>query len=929
MTDMRYDGFISYSHAADGRLAPALQKALQRLAKPWFRRRSLEIFRDETGLSVDPHLWGAIVKALDDSEWFVLLTSPRAAQSEWVNREIEHWKANRSADRILPVVTDGHWEWDEQTGDFTADSDAVPPALHGVFVDEPRHLDLRWAHNEQQVDLNNSRFRNAVAEIAAPLHGVTKDEIEGEDVRQHRRTVRIAWSAAATLAVLTVAAVVAGGVAVVNANRAEQRRILAESQRLANYSQNEPAASDLAFLLAAQGYRLGANPLTETALFRSVTDAPPEIKKRIPVDGVAAVAISDVADRVWIGTADGTLTAYRFSDGKQVVRADGFFKHGVVALARLDDDNVVATDGTLTVTVDGELKPSLTRTSPGAIANLAVERSTGRVAAGGVDGRISVWEPNRPMPTTTFAGVPGVASSDFAGVTALAWTPEGGLIVADQNGGLRRFTVNATDKPVWEQQETEGSGGWVSAVTVLDDGTLVTGGLDGAVGFRSAADGSLTVADSTMRFGGAVAGLAPTGDTPENGSVAAVGDDGILVFFNHLTGEPVLTPVRVGDVSTSVAWDPANPLRGVTGAQDGATLLDYGTDRLPSVAHQVEGWTDVAAISMSPSGDRLAVVRTSRSTGTPSAELVLTDPTKPDPKDPSVPIDGVVEQLTFTPDGKRVLASNGDGAVAVWDGSSAEATSTEVAAGQAVTQLAVSPDGTTVATGSISLDPKSTAEAPVRLWRFDGLKLEQTGQTDLTTFGFGLTFSPDGKRLVIGGMNKFAIYPLDGGEPITVKLTDDSTRSLAVAQDGKTVAVGLWSGPVRFFNLETGEPTGDELRQAARATSIAFRDDNVLVTVGSDGGFKLWDLVSLRSLSGEALSAVDSAAAEGLSKAPSLGLGQDIAITASFVDGRLVKWSLNPDDWIAEGCEQHTRDLTDSEKDRFGLVGAAPACPRG
>ena len=41
MTDKRYDGFISYSHAADGRLAPALQKALQKLAKPWFRRRSL------------------------------------------------------------------------------------------------------------------------------------------------------------------------------------------------------------------------------------------------------------------------------------------------------------------------------------------------------------------------------------------------------------------------------------------------------------------------------------------------------------------------------------------------------------------------------------------------------------------------------------------------------------------------------------------------------------------------------------------------------------------------------------------------------------------------------------------------------------------------------------------------------------------------
>ena len=31
---MRYDAFLSYSHAADGKLAPALQRALHRFAKP-------------------------------------------------------------------------------------------------------------------------------------------------------------------------------------------------------------------------------------------------------------------------------------------------------------------------------------------------------------------------------------------------------------------------------------------------------------------------------------------------------------------------------------------------------------------------------------------------------------------------------------------------------------------------------------------------------------------------------------------------------------------------------------------------------------------------------------------------------------------------------------------------------------------------------
>lgn len=947
MTDMRYDGFISYSHAADGRLAPALQKALQKLAKPWFRRRSLEIFRDETGLSVDPHLWGAIVRALDDSEWFLLLVSPQAAQSEWVGREIEHWKTNRSLDRILPVLTDGHWEWDEATGDFTPDSDAVPPALHGVFTDEPRHLDLRWARDEQQVDLNNSRFRNAVAEIAAPLHGVSKDEIEGEDVRQHRRTVRIAWSAAATLAVLTVAAVVAGGVAVVNAHRAEERRILAESQRLANYSQAEPTTSELAFLLAAQAYRMGANPLTETALFRSVTERPAEIKQRIPIDGsVSAVAISTVADRVWLGTSQGGIITYALSDGREVARMDDAFKDGVSAMARLGNDQIVASDGIAIKIIGGTLDQPLTLRSPGSVTSLAIDASTGRIGAGSIKGDVFVWT-DQLDPTTVITAAANGPNSSHLGVAALTWTSDGGLIVADHDGGVRRFDPAVPGPPIWEQIVAREPGQWVSAVTVLEDGTVVTGDTAGFVEFRSASDGLATVEVSQAEQSGAVTGLAATGDQSENGSVASVGADGYLVFFNHLTGKTVLTPLRVGDVADSVAWDAADPLYGVTGEQGSATLLDYSSDRLPPVARQVQGWSNVVAVAMSPSGDRLAVARRQGSKAQPETEIVLTTPADPNPNDPSVRIDGNVQQLTFSADGSTALASTGAGTVAAWDGIAANATATEVAPpGETVAQLAVSPDGATVATGSLSTDETDiNASAPIRLWRLDGLKLVQTGQADLDTYGFGLAFSPDGRHLVVGGVkspvspdskdpvtggtNAVAIYPLDGGETVYIRLRDDMARSLAIAPDGKTVAVGLWSGPVEFFDIRTGKPTGDELRQSERATAIAFRDNNVLVTVSADGSFKLWDLVSLRSLSGRTLSAVSTAGSSGAATSSSLGLGRDTAVTASLVDGRLITWSLNPAEWIAQGCKDHQRELTDSEKSRFGLEGSAPVCPTG
>ena len=63
-----YKAFLSYSHAADGRLAAFLQGALQRFAKPWYRRRAIRVFRDTTGLEVTPDLWTSIRKALEASD---------------------------------------------------------------------------------------------------------------------------------------------------------------------------------------------------------------------------------------------------------------------------------------------------------------------------------------------------------------------------------------------------------------------------------------------------------------------------------------------------------------------------------------------------------------------------------------------------------------------------------------------------------------------------------------------------------------------------------------------------------------------------------------------------------------------------------------------------------------------------------------------
>ncbi|MEU8238166.1 TIR domain-containing protein [Actinoplanes missouriensis] len=228
---MPFDGFISYSHAADGRLAPAVQRGLHRLARPWHRRRALWIFRDQTGLAVTPGLWSSIQTALDGSQFFVLLASPEAARSPWVNKEIEHWVATKSPQRVLPVLTDGEWRWDPVTGDFTDDSTAVPDALRGVFAEEPLYLDLRWARDDLHLTLRHARFRDSIAQLAAPMHGVSKDELESEDVRQHRRARRL-WSAAtATLVLLAMVASFTGVLAMRNAGRANAEAVEAQRQQ--------------------------------------------------------------------------------------------------------------------------------------------------------------------------------------------------------------------------------------------------------------------------------------------------------------------------------------------------------------------------------------------------------------------------------------------------------------------------------------------------------------------------------------------------------------------------------------------------------------------------------------------------------------------------------------------------------------------------
>ena len=216
---MRYKAFISYSHAADADLAATLQQGLQQFARPFWKIRACRVFRDNSDLSVSPSLWQSVENALHESEFFILLASPDAAQSPWVNKEVRYWCANRPVDTVLLVLT---------KGDLNTSS-AVPEVLQQLIEAEPLYVDLRETRKSGDLSLKDLAFRDQVATLAATLRGVSKSELIGEDVRQRKMLRRFVFGISSALAILATVATVVGVIAWRQSRLALSRALAAQA----------------------------------------------------------------------------------------------------------------------------------------------------------------------------------------------------------------------------------------------------------------------------------------------------------------------------------------------------------------------------------------------------------------------------------------------------------------------------------------------------------------------------------------------------------------------------------------------------------------------------------------------------------------------------------------------------------------------------
>lgn len=201
MGRIQYKAFISYSHQ-DRDWSAWLQRALESYRVPRrlvgtrgqfgeVPRRLTPVFRDREDLPSASDLGSQVKDSLESAESLVVVCSPAAAKSAWVNEEIEYFRSLGREDRIFALIVDG----DPQASD--PEQQCFPSALvrnPDGTAREPLAADARkWADGKLLAKLK----------IIAGILGIRLDELRRRNMQRRRRNLAIGGASAFAMLVLT------------------------------------------------------------------------------------------------------------------------------------------------------------------------------------------------------------------------------------------------------------------------------------------------------------------------------------------------------------------------------------------------------------------------------------------------------------------------------------------------------------------------------------------------------------------------------------------------------------------------------------------------------------------------------------------------------------------------------------------------------
>lgn len=192
-TDKKYYAFISYKRE-DEKQAEWLQDKLEHYRFPTNLNGRTDLpksvrptFRDVTDLA--PGLLAEeINQALEESQWLVVVCSPRSAKSPWVCKEAQTFIDSGRAHRIIPYVIEGvPFSGDEAT-------ECYPEAL----------LNLKGRSELLAANVNEMGRDAALIKVLARMFNLRFDTLWQRHTREQRKK-RILWgSVAAFVVVLSV-----------------------------------------------------------------------------------------------------------------------------------------------------------------------------------------------------------------------------------------------------------------------------------------------------------------------------------------------------------------------------------------------------------------------------------------------------------------------------------------------------------------------------------------------------------------------------------------------------------------------------------------------------------------------------------------------------------------------------------------------------